>query len=120
MIEGFLAPNVVDDCPVDGGRVPMPSSSSFCLLLTDKALMEEMVRFLAGKSSIPNGPLGGGSFSSVFSLCIDDGCFVGRTDSLISLREQDRGILEDVYKPLCMLSIEEVVVKALENQPKVV
>lgn len=63
---------------------------------------------------------GGGSFSSAFSLCIDDGCFVGRTDSLISLREQDRGILEDVYKPLCMLSIEEVVVKALENQPKVV
>lgn len=57
-----MAPNVVDDCPVDGGRVPMPLSSSLCLLLTDKALMEEMVRFLAGKLSIPNGPLGGRVF----------------------------------------------------------
>ncbi|CBI24701.3 unnamed protein product, partial [Vitis vinifera] len=39
-------------------------------------------------------------FSSMFSLSNDKGCCMGRTNSLISWREQNKGILEDIYRPL--------------------
>ena len=72
-----------------------------------------------GKSSVPDGSIGEGSFSSAFSWSNDESCSLGRTDSLISWREKDEGFLEDVYKPLCMLSGEDMAVEAPENQPKV-
>ena len=44
---------------------------------------------------------------------------MGRTNSLISWREQDKGILEDIYRPLHVLSSKDVIMEAPENQPKV-
>lgn len=53
------------------------------------------------------------------SLSIDEGCFVGRTDSLISCSERDEAFLEDVYRLLRVLFGEGVVKEATENQPQV-
>ena len=44
---------------------------------------------------------------------------MGRTNSLISWREQNKGILEDIYRPLHVLSSKDVIMEAPENQPKV-
>ena len=89
--------------------------------------MEEAARFpvegFSDKLLFPVCPLGGGSSSSSSSMSIDEGVPLGRTDSLISWREQDVSLLvEDkgnVYRPLCMISDKGLVVEALENQPKV-
>ena len=116
-------PDVADDGLVDVGGVPLPSSSSLRLLLTDRALVEKATRFsaehLTSKSSVLDGSMGGKSFSLTFSLSNDEGCSLGRIDSLISWRKKDGGIFEDIYKHLRMLSSDDVAMEAPENRPKV-
>ena len=45
--EASRFPDVADDGPVDGSRVPLPLSLSLCLLLIERALVEEAARFSA-------------------------------------------------------------------------
>ena len=45
--EASRFPDVADDGPVDGSRVPLPLSLSLRLLLIDRALVEEAARFSA-------------------------------------------------------------------------
>ncbi|RVW97761.1 hypothetical protein CK203_027971 [Vitis vinifera] len=45
--EASKFPIVADNDPIDGNKVLLPSSLSLCLLLIDRALVEEATRFLA-------------------------------------------------------------------------
>lgn len=86
----------------------------------DVALLFE-AQGLFDKPSSPNG-LGWGGSSSISSFSKDEGFLFGRNKSLVPWREQDMGLLAvgkgDVYKPLCMISEDGLVVESLDIQPK--
>lgn len=86
----------------------------------DVALLFE-AQGLFDKPSSPNG-LGWGGSSSISSFSKDEGFLLGRNKSLVPWREQDMGLLAvgkgDVYKPLCMISEDGLVVESLDIQPK--
>ena len=98
--EASKFPIVANDDPIDGNKVLLPSSLSLCLLLTDRALVEEATRFLAerptGKSSIPNGSMGEGSFSSTFSLSNGEVCSLG------FLGESRMRVFQKMFASLCV------------------
>ena len=66
--------------------------------------------------------VGGRSSSLASSMSKDEGFSLGRTENLVPWREQGMGLLvegkDGVYKPLCIVFGEGLVVEVLKVQPK--